>query len=453
MLKKTACIAVTACIMLYTAAAGTIPAAAMTDSQGADWAVAHIGQSIDTDGYYGAQCKDFVNAFTLQNYGVKFPGNATDLVTDTLPAGWQRIPKTAGFVPQPGDIALWAGYSANPYGHTAVIVSATPYGFVSVDQNWYNSSPTTGSPAAKVNHSYTSLNFWGVLRPPYQTGAAAGKPEVWKITAASAELYAGPGQSGAAVGTAARNTSVTVTEKQIVSGFVWAKTTVNGITGWLSLDNAAYVSGSLEVLSADNNPPVVTGVTDGAVYSSAVVIAFNEGTATLNGAAFVSGGVVAAGGSYTLTVTDAAGHTTTVHFTVLPLSVSYQGYLQNIGWQKAAVDGGLCGATRGRTVFQGLKIGMTNAPAGMHLLYRVYSGGSWQSWAYDGNPLQLSGNKAAVMALQAELTGQNAQFYSIKYRVYITGAGWDKWRSDGATAGVTKGNYKISAICVKIVAK
>ena len=154
---------------------------AMTEQQGADWALAHIGQRIDTDGYYGAQCKDFVNAFTKQNFDITFPGNAVDLIYDSLPAGWQRIKNTPEFIPLPGDIALWNSWSGNDYGHTAIIVSANINTFDSVDQNWVSFSATNGSPAARVTHNYTSNNFWGVLRPPYNdsnNGNATPTPSV-----------------------------------------------------------------------------------------------------------------------------------------------------------------------------------------------------------------------------------------------------------------------------------
>ncbi|WP_332649640.1 S-layer homology domain-containing protein [Lysinibacillus sp. 54212] len=66
----------------------------------------------------------------------------------------------------------------------------------------------------------------------------------------------------------------------------------------------------------DNTAPVVTGVTNNGVYNTNVTISFNEGTATLNGSPFTSGTVVSAEGGYTLVVTDAAGNSTTVLFTV-----------------------------------------------------------------------------------------------------------------------------------------
>lgn len=137
---------------------------AMTAQEGAQWAIDRIGQSIDTDGYYGAQCKDFVNAYCQDNWGFTPPGNAIDLKDYNYPAGWQKIANTPDFVPQPGDIAVWAYGNYSTYGHCGIILSANVSNFVSVDQNWYNASDY-GSPAARVTHNYNG--FWGVIRPPF----------------------------------------------------------------------------------------------------------------------------------------------------------------------------------------------------------------------------------------------------------------------------------------------
>lgn len=167
-MRKMLSVFLTMVVVIGVITVAPISASAMTNQQGADWALARVGGWIDTDGYYGAQCKDFVNAFTQENFGVTFPGNACDLITCSLPSGWQRIQNYAEFLPQPGDIAVWGAWSGNPYGHTGIIVSANLMQFDSVDQNWYNSS-SNGSAAARVTHNYTSYNFWGVIRPPYQS--------------------------------------------------------------------------------------------------------------------------------------------------------------------------------------------------------------------------------------------------------------------------------------------
>ena len=75
----------------------TAPVFAMTAQEGARWALDRIGRRIDTDGYYGAQCKDFVNAYIQENWGFTPPGNAIHLKDYNYPSGWQKIQNTPDF--------------------------------------------------------------------------------------------------------------------------------------------------------------------------------------------------------------------------------------------------------------------------------------------------------------------------------------------------------------------
>ncbi|MGG1637637.1 S-layer homology domain-containing protein [Paenibacillus sp. NRS-1760] len=114
------------------------------------------------------------------------------------------------------------------------------------------------------------------------------------------------------------------------------KVTVSFNEGTATLNGAAFTSGTevtqdgtykLVVTDAAGNvttvnfvidtvAPIVTGVADGGIYKDKVTVSFNEGTATLNGAAFTSGTEVIQDGTYKLIVTDAAGNVTTVNFVI-----------------------------------------------------------------------------------------------------------------------------------------
>ncbi|MDV7990488.1 CHAP domain-containing protein [Rhodococcus sp. IEGM 1374] len=139
----------------------------MTQDKGVAWAVERIGQRIDYDGAYGSQCMDLVVAMCVEGFGWRPYGNAIRLTDQAVPVGWQRVRKTASFIPAPGDIAIWGLNEYATYGHTGIIESANEQTFVSIDQNWFNPSLAVGSPAARVQHNY--YGFWGVLRPPYKT--------------------------------------------------------------------------------------------------------------------------------------------------------------------------------------------------------------------------------------------------------------------------------------------
>ena len=72
---------------------------------------------------------------------------------------------------------------------------------------------------------------------------------------------------------------------------------------------------TVTITNIDKTAPIISGVTDGGSYNKAT-ISFNEGTATLNGVAFTSGSTVSDAGTYSLVVTDAAGNSTTIAFSI-----------------------------------------------------------------------------------------------------------------------------------------
>lgn len=72
------------------------------------------------------------------------------------------------------------------------------------------------------------------------------------------------------------------------------------------------------VLEAGDLAPIVSGVENGSTYYAPVTPEFgSESTATLDGVAFKSGTELSKDGNHTLIVTNAAGKTTTVKFTVV----------------------------------------------------------------------------------------------------------------------------------------
>lgn len=148
----------------------------MNQNDAVAWAKAQVGQKLDFDGWYGAQCMDLI-LYYCAKFDWRPTGNANTLQNQTPPAGWQKIKNSATFVPQPGDIFI---FTLAPYGHTGIVTSANMNSFTSIDQNWINASDN-GSAAAAVTHNYNT--FWGVLRPPFLVGATRAQIEqsYWDI--------------------------------------------------------------------------------------------------------------------------------------------------------------------------------------------------------------------------------------------------------------------------------
>ncbi len=118
-------------------------AASITKEQAVQWAKNQIGKWLDYDGN-GRWCVDLIY-FYYQYLGVPVSGgDAIEFATSNaaVPAGsgWQRIPVTSGFIPQPGDIAVWkANHSCNscitgPKGHVAIVTAADSVGIMAVHE-------------------------------------------------------------------------------------------------------------------------------------------------------------------------------------------------------------------------------------------------------------------------------------------------------------------------------
>lgn len=99
------------------------------------------------------------------------------------PKGFRFYRYSSGFVPEPGDIAVWhPGNGIGSDGHTAIVVGPSNKSyFYSVDQNWINSNSWTGSPGALIRHGYASVT--GFVRPPYSKDAS--KPSNTNTSSAS----------------------------------------------------------------------------------------------------------------------------------------------------------------------------------------------------------------------------------------------------------------------------
>lgn len=142
---------------------GLITATATTthnQNEAVDWARWRVKNPIDWDGCYGVQCVDLIAAYYSYLGTITPGGNGCDYSWNKLPSGWQRIKYYEGFVPQPGDIAVWT-YSTSKYGHVAVIISANISSMYVAEQL---GSTHTGR---EHSYSYSYGTFYGVIRPDF----------------------------------------------------------------------------------------------------------------------------------------------------------------------------------------------------------------------------------------------------------------------------------------------
>ncbi|MFL0246865.1 S8 family serine peptidase [Candidatus Clostridium stratigraminis] len=105
--------------------------------------------------------------------------------------------------------------------------------------------------------------------------------------------------------------TATLNGNQINSGYV-----VSAEGKYTVVLTSPFGSTSTYNFTVDKTAPTVTGVENGKSYTGNVTIQFNEGKALLNGNQIISGYVLNANGSYHLVVTDAAGNSSTLDFTI-----------------------------------------------------------------------------------------------------------------------------------------
>lgn len=154
-----------------------------TQAEAVAWAQAQIGQSLDYDGAYGAQCVDLI-AYYYNFLGEAVPGgNGCDYATNALPSGWSRIPYYSGFVAQPGDVAVWT-YGSTSSGHVAVVVSADSTSMTVIDQRGQ-----TGTAANYSTYKYTSMTFYGVNRPDFNKDTEAPSILTVKVDSLNDSAY------------------------------------------------------------------------------------------------------------------------------------------------------------------------------------------------------------------------------------------------------------------------
>lgn len=129
-----------------------------TQQEALNWVKSVVGQSLDKDGAYGAQCVDLILAY-YDFLGVpRSSGNAVDYITNNVPDGLVRIP---GATPQPGDILIYGASNDNRFGHIAIYESD----YSTYHQNFNNHQYVEHITSIRYN-GFTNP-YWGVIRPQF----------------------------------------------------------------------------------------------------------------------------------------------------------------------------------------------------------------------------------------------------------------------------------------------
>lgn len=115
------------------------------------------GKYLDWDGNYGNQCTDLYRYYVKEvlGYPQSAPvSGAADIWTSYPEAYYDKIANTPTNQPVPGDIVIWTR-RYGPYGHVAIVSSATADRFVCFSQN-----DPTGSPSILKEYRYANIYGW-----------------------------------------------------------------------------------------------------------------------------------------------------------------------------------------------------------------------------------------------------------------------------------------------------
>lgn len=125
-----------------------------------------VGQSIDTDGVYNAQCVDLVTHVQKKFWNFWGQGKAVDFAGNGMPAGWTRG-SVAQMGVKSGDILVWKWGETDRYGHIGICVDYSNGMATSVEQNV---DGTFGGPARLRTRGMGQCI--AVLRPNFGNGGA-----------------------------------------------------------------------------------------------------------------------------------------------------------------------------------------------------------------------------------------------------------------------------------------
>ena len=148
-----------------------LPTAAFASTNGKtaddaiNWVRSLEGQPVGS-GECVALIKDYYSYLGQTSPG----GNGADYSWNQLPAGWKRLPNAQ---PQKGDILVYSGNAANPYGHVAI--------YESDKSTWHQNYAYQRKVVHVTNVRYNGFDnpYWGVIRPDF--GSAVFKPDFINI--------------------------------------------------------------------------------------------------------------------------------------------------------------------------------------------------------------------------------------------------------------------------------
>ena len=138
-----------------------LPTAAFASTNGktADDAINWV-RSLEGQPVGSGECVALIVAYYSYLGQTSPGGNGADYSWNQLPAGWQRLQNVQ---PQKGDILVYSGNNANPYGHVAI--------YESDYSTWHQNFASQRKVVNVTNIRYNGFDnqYWGVIRPDFSS--------------------------------------------------------------------------------------------------------------------------------------------------------------------------------------------------------------------------------------------------------------------------------------------
>ena len=128
--------------------------------------------------------------------------------------------------------------------------------------------------------------------------------------------------------------------------------------------------------------------------------------------------------------------------------LSYQAYVEKIGWMRTVGEGQTAGTTGEGLRMEAIRINLSGIEYQTHI-----EGIGWQRWVSDGDVSGTTNRSLRMEAIRIHLTGSYANSYDVRYRVHVEGRGWTNWVSNGEIAGTTGQSRRIEAIQIALANK
>ena len=142
-----------------------LPTAAFASTNGktADDAINWV-RSLEGQPVGSGECVALIVAYYSYLGQTSPGGNGADYSWNQLPAGWHRLQNAQ---PQKGDILVYSGNGANPYGHVAI--------YESDYSTWHQNYAYQRKVVHVTNVRYNGFDnpYWGVIRPDFSSATPA----------------------------------------------------------------------------------------------------------------------------------------------------------------------------------------------------------------------------------------------------------------------------------------